>query len=111
MYVAMIKIRTCLKNLLKGSMWKQAKVNQFRQCTSHTPSMQTSPLWSEQEVPSLTLLDMAKKKSKSSAMQYSLQMSSSAQRRIFVVRASNFSGLGIEGYRSCYAANHFTLPA
>lgn len=39
--------------------------------------MQTSPSWSEQEVPSLTLLDMAKKKSKSSAMQYSLQMSSS----------------------------------
>lgn len=48
-----------------------------RRHTSHTPSIQTSPSWSEQEVPSLTLLDMAKKKSKSSAMQYSLQMSSS----------------------------------
>lgn len=51
--------------------------------TSHTPSMQTPSLWSEQEVPSFTLLDIAKKKSKSSAMQYSLQMSSSAGKRMY----------------------------
>lgn len=57
--------------------WKQHRgymINNTDTCesilfTSHIPSMQTSPLWSEQEVPSLTLLDMAKKKSKSSAMQ------------------------------------------
>lgn len=42
--------------------------------------MQTFLSLLEQGVPSLTLLDMAKKKSKSSAMQYSLQMSSAAQR-------------------------------
>lgn len=42
--------------------------------------MQTFVSVLEQGVPSLTLLDMAKKKSKSSAMQYSLQISSSAQR-------------------------------
>lgn len=51
-----------------------------KHCTSHTPSMQTFLSLLEQGVPSLTLLDMAKKKSKSSAMQYSLQMSSAAQR-------------------------------
>lgn len=55
-------------------------IDKVRHCTSHTPSMQTFVSVLEQGVPSLTLLDMAKKKSKSSAMQYSLQMSSSAQR-------------------------------
>lgn len=55
-------------------------IDKGRRRTSHTPSMQTFTSVLEQGVPSLTLLDMAKKKSKSSAMQYSLQMSSAAQR-------------------------------
>ena len=45
--------------------------------TSQIPSMQTSFLFGEQGVPSFTLLDMAKKNSKFSALQYSLHRSSS----------------------------------
>lgn len=47
--------------------------------TSQIPSMQTSFLFGEQGVPSFTLLDMAKKNSKFSALQYSLHRSSSKQ--------------------------------
>lgn len=39
--------------------------------------MQTSYLFGEHGVPSFTLLDIAKKKSKSSAVQYNLHLSSS----------------------------------
>lgn len=39
--------------------------------------MQTSYLLGEHKVPSFTLLDIAKKKSKSSAVQYNLHLSSS----------------------------------
>lgn len=45
--------------------------------TSQIPSIQTSFLFGEQGVPSFTLLDIAKKNSKFSALQYSLHRSSS----------------------------------
>ena len=44
--------------------------------------MQTSFLFGEQGVPSFTLLDMAKKNSKFSALQYSLHRSSSRSKEI-----------------------------
>lgn len=65
--------------MIKLSILPPLPTDGMKRCTSHTPSMQTFLSLLEQDVPSLTLLDMAKKKSKSSAMQYSLQMSSSAE--------------------------------
>lgn len=69
-----------MSTLIKFSILTPLLTDKIKHCTSHTPSMQTFLPLLEQGVPSLTLLDMAKKKSKSSAMQYSLQMSSSGQR-------------------------------
>lgn len=43
--------------------------------------MQTSYLFGEHRVPSFTLLDIAKKKSKSSAVQYNLHLSSSGEKK------------------------------
>lgn len=43
--------------------------------------MQTSYLFGEHKVPSFTLLDIAKKKSKSSAVQYNLHLSSSVENK------------------------------
>ena len=50
--------------------------------TSQIPSIQTSFLFGEQGVPSFTLLDIAKKNSKFSALQYSLHRSSSRSKEI-----------------------------
>lgn len=43
--------------------------------------MQTSYVFGEHRVPSFTLLDIAKKKSKSSAVQYNLHLSSSGEKK------------------------------